>query len=217
MQTNYKNNAELEYWKKRFLAEGNSFQNSWYKKHMLDMVRADEAFFENKIIADFGCGPRGSLEWIDNSKMNIGIDVNVGLYADNFKDKFLDKNMFYIQSTEHTIPLQSEYVDILFTMNALDHVDNLDEMSLELIRILKPEGTFAAYFNLEEPVSACEPQCLTEELLETVLLSKLDVIEYKTAIVPPAPNTRYDALHNSGFKAYTKGREGVLWILATKK
>jgi ubiquinone/menaquinone biosynthesis C-methylase UbiE len=217
MQANHKNNSELEYWKKRFIVEGNTFQNSWYKKHMLNMVNVNESFFQNKVVADFGCGPRGSLDWLKNSKLNLGIDVNVGLYADSFKSAFLNKNMIFVQSTEYTIPLPDNYVDVLLSMNALDHVDNLSEMCLELLRILKPAGIFAAYFNLEEPASACEPQCLTEKLLNEVILSKLNIIEYKSAIVPEPPHTRYEALHNEGFQSYVAGKEGVLWVLATKK
>ncbi|WP_428024381.1 methyltransferase domain-containing protein [Arcobacter sp.] len=215
---NKKNLSELKYWQNRYDIENNYFQNSWFKKNMLRMSEEDENFFTDKVVADFGCGPRGSLEWIKNSKVNIGIDVNTDLYADNFKNSIINHNMLYVKSTENVIPIPDNYVDILFTINAIDHVNNLEIMVNELIRILKPNGIFAGYFNLEEPASDCEPQRLTEELISNLLENKLNIEVYKTSIIPKAPNDKYDALHDEKeFEKYTKGDIGLLWIKGTKK
>jgi len=48
--------------------------------------------------------------------------------------------MIYLKSTEKVIPLPSEFVDIIFTVNAIDHVNNFEIMCDEIIRVLKPGG-----------------------------------------------------------------------------
>ncbi len=76
-----KTNAELDYWKSRKEIEG-TLGNSHYEKIMLMVSGEDKSFFEGKVIADFGCGPRGSLEWADNAKTRYCIDVLVDDYVE---------------------------------------------------------------------------------------------------------------------------------------
>jgi hypothetical protein len=58
----YKGTAELRFWKTRFEKEGRILTNDHYRKIMLAMAEEDDtSFLSNKIVADFGCGPRGSL------------------------------------------------------------------------------------------------------------------------------------------------------------
>ena len=58
--------------------------------------------------------------------------------------------MCYVRSTEKTIPLPSNYVDVLFTLNAIDHVARFEVMCKEILRILAPGGDFFASFNLDD-------------------------------------------------------------------
>ena len=81
----YKGSAELTFWKKEYEREGGKFENSWYRKNVLAMAREDDdTFLSNKIVADFGCGPRGSLEWATSAKERIGIDVLANAYIATF-------------------------------------------------------------------------------------------------------------------------------------
>ncbi len=210
---------EFNYWNARYEKEGGKFQNGWYKKYILRMTELEEDYFNNKRIADFGCGPRGSLAWLDNTNIKIGIDINTDLYADHFSNAILSHDTIYVKSTEKVIPIPNDFLDVLVTMNALDHVDDLESMCNELVRVLKPGGIFAGYFNLEEPVSECEPQQLTEAIIKDLLLSKLDVVTYKTSICGDIPNgTYYDPLYfPENYPEYEKGTRGLLWVKAYKK
>ncbi|MFA7083378.1 MAG: methyltransferase domain-containing protein [Arcobacteraceae bacterium] len=214
-----KNLAELKYWQSKYDETTQSFANGWYKQHMINMTLLEEEKFSNKVIADFGCGPRGSLAWLDKSSTKIGIDVNVDLYADNFTNAILSHDTIYVKSTEKAIPIPDDYIDILVTMNALDHVSDLEVMCDELIRILKPNGIFAGYFNLEELASPTEPQCLSEAILENMLFSKLDVEIYKTSVCGNIPNgTYYEPLYfPEKYPEYEKGTRGLLWVKAKKR
>lgn len=215
-----KDAAELSYWRDR-LAEEGRFENSHYERLMLAMAgEPTAAFLAGKVVADFGCGPRGSLVWARSSaRLRIGIDVLADQYADEFTADVLSHGMVYVTSTEHVIPLPSGLVDVMFTLNAMDHVDNLSQMCLEIVRVIKPGGLFIGSFNLEEPASPAEPQRLSEALVEEHLLRNLEVETYRVAQKTKArslePRDVY-APFFSGNLSYTPGAEGYLWVRARK-
>jgi hypothetical protein len=62
-------------------------------------------------------------------------------------------------------------------MNSMDHVDKLDVMSKELLRILKPGGVLLGSFNLDEEPTPTEPLVLTEELLRENLFGRLSQVD----------------------------------------
>ncbi|HZX13252.1 MAG TPA: methyltransferase domain-containing protein [Thermodesulfobacteriota bacterium] len=183
--TKVKHMAELHYWQSRWEQEGRVFRNDFYEKLMLGIANEkDASFLRDKIVADFGCGPRGSLCWASPARIRIGIDVLAEQYARFFN--IASHNMYYLCSTEQYIPLPSNYVDVLYTVNAMDHVADFESMCLELLRILAPGGELIASFNLDEPATFCEPQTMTEEKLKRGLLGSLEVTSYRLA--PSGPN-----------------------------
>ena len=120
-----KHEMELDFWRNNFKADNHQFRNDWYKNTMLEMaMEKNDDFIKDKTIGDFGCGPRGTLKWAEKGKVKIGIDVLADVYIDEFKDCLLSHDMVYLKSTEHVIPLPTNYIDILFTLNAIDHVNN---------------------------------------------------------------------------------------------
>lgn len=211
-----KSAAELDYWRDRHAAEGGRFENSHYERLMLGMAgERDAGFLAGKIVADFGCGPRGSLMWADSALLRIGIDVLADRYADEFPDDILSHGMLYVKSTETVIPLPSDSVDVVFTLNAMDHVDDFPAMCREVLRILKPGGEFIGSFNLEEPASPCEPQQLNETVIREYLLGRLEVRSYR-ACDRPAEGSPYAPFFGDEEPSYSPGNEGVLWVRARK-
>ena len=207
--------TELGYWKKNYLKEGNNFENNFYEKIFLNLAQEkDDSFLTNKVVADFGCGPRGSLKWIKSTKTKIGIDVLADHYLNLFGNNMLTHEMLYLKSTENIIPLPPEYVDVMFTLNALDHVDNLPVMCNEIIRVLKPGGVFYGSFNLEEKATSAEPQQLTEKIIKKYLLDKLEVVTYRITNKGPQGNPFKYLYENKPH--YDIGEEGVLWVKAVK-
>ena len=206
-----KHTAEFYYWYTALKKEGGTFLNGWYRGLMLRMANeTTNDFIREKVIADFGCGPRGSLCWATEAKDRIGIDVLVDQYR---KLNIDEQNMRYVQSSETSIPLDSASVDILFTLNAMDHVDDFDVMCSEIHRILKPGGELIGSFNLEEEASICEPQTLTEERIKQSLLSHLTILSYRTAKHGPAKNLYRHFSDNS--EPPTEGPR-FLWLRAKK-
>ena len=210
-----KHNAELSFWINRFKTNKGKFFNSHYERLMLAMAEeSTQDFLKGKIVADFGCGPAGSLCWAESALLRIGIDVLADQYVDALKDNLISHEMIYLKSTENVIPLPSNFVDIMFTVNAIDHVDNFSAMCNELMRVLKPGGKFIGSFNLEEPPTPYEPQSLNEEIIKENLLNKLDIQSYRIAQKGPQGN-RYGHLYD-GKLSYNQGEEGILWVKARK-
>jgi SAM-dependent methyltransferase len=169
---------ELAYWKRMFVNENRTLLNSWYEREMLALAKeVDQSFIKDKVVADFGCGPRGSLCWATEAQERIGIDVLVEEYHRCFLIK--NHNINYAKSEEEKIPLPDEHVDILFTVNSLDHVDNFPKMCEEITRIIKRGGILFGSFNLNEKPTDCEPQTLNDIKLNDFLLDKYDIQSYE--------------------------------------
>lgn len=204
--------SELAYWKRRHSTEGGRFNNGHYRKLMLAMAgEADESFLEGKVVADFGCGPRGSLAWLADAT-TIGIDVLAPQYAENFPDDLRRHGMIYVASTEDVIPMPDNSVDVMFTINALDHAANLEAICSEIVRVLKPDGELIASFNLNEPATAAEPQTLTEELLEAVLLRHFETHSLRLS----AFSNDYRDM-TEGRQNYRKGGQGHMWFRGSRR
>lgn len=207
---------EIAYWKTIFQAEKGKFQNSRYKSLMLAIAQeTDDMFMKDKVVADFGCGPRGSLAWTDKPAVKIGIDVLVGEYMDKFGSELNKHNMIYVTSSETRIPIPDAFVDYLYTINALDHVDNLEQMSNEILRIMKTGGKLLGSFNLNEPATECEPQMLTEELLREKFLRHFTIEMYYLAY-PGVKNVYENFSSGNWMQELPDNRPAILWVKGTK-
>jgi SAM-dependent methyltransferase len=209
-----KSEAELNWWKYYYKLENKDFKNDHYKRLMLAMAKEEtDSFFKDKIVADFGCGPRGSLVWTKTPSLKIGIDVLVDKYFDAFGTTLVKHNYVYVKSTEHFIPLPSEFVDVVYTMNAMDHTENFGVMSSELLRILKKGGEFIGSFNLNELPTECEPQALTEAIVKEHILNKLDIAHIR--IVSKNPNG-YENFFDANALPPKENEESILWVRGVK-
>ena len=208
--------AEMAYWKTRWAEENGGFDNSHYRKLMLGIAgEADESFLDGLTVADFGCGPRGSLTWAKSASVRIGIDVLASRYFDSFAASLKEDEMVYVTSTEGHIPIGSSLIDVMFSVNAMDHVHSFDVMAREVRRVLKPGGRLIASFNLNEPAAPCEPQTLTEQMVKTALLAGMDIESYIVSAPGPATD-RYGPLFAGEALPYEEGDETVLWVRAMK-
>lgn len=201
--------SELNYWRNRHRTEGGQFRNEWYAQTMLAMAgEADASFLKSKVVADFGCGPRGSLAWLEEAT-RVGIDVLSTAYSREFPNDLRRHGMIYVTSTEHLIPMPDNSVDVMYSMNSLDHTANLQEMCSEILRVMKPDAELIASFNLHEPPTAAEPQVLTEELLHQVLLRHFEPRNVRFG--RHQDDDTYLEMR-TGQSTYEKGKQGYMWF-----
>lgn len=158
-----KERAELDWWYWYLGEHGMGARADYYREFMMSMGNIQrQSFFSNLICLDIGCGPAGSLTWLSNSKAAIGLDPLAEHYIPL---GIQDHQMIYLSGRVEKIPLPSAYVDVIFSMNSLDHVDDFEQGCREIRRVLKPGGYFIASINLNEPSKSTELGVLTEELL----------------------------------------------------
>jgi SAM-dependent methyltransferase len=209
-----KYNEELAFWREQFEAGQltDPATGAYYQRLMLGMAEEPNADFLNgKIVADFGCGPCGSLVWVPNALVRIGIDVLADRYADEFPEIIRSHGMIYVKSTENVIPLPSDFVDVLFTLNAIDHVSDFPAMCSEIIRVMRPGGLFIGSFNLNEPWNITEPQQLSEADIAAQLLDRLDIRSYRTS----RQGQGYEPFL-AGDTEYVPGEKAYAWVRAIK-
>lgn len=175
----------------------------------------DDSFCRDKIVADFGCGPRGSLTWLQSAKLKIGIDVLIPEYLKHFASSMRKHDTMYLTSTETHIPLPDNSIDILFSINALDHVQNLGIISRELRRILKPGGELIGSFNLNHPKTKAEPQSLSEDMLLRYLLQDMEIVSLRIS-APAKDSYMYQPLIDKKMLD-PQGKEAIMWVRAKKK
>lgn len=202
---------EVAFWRTVWEEDGRCFRNDYYEGTMLSMAQEkDGGFLAGKVVADFGCGPRGSLVWAKSARLRIGIDVLVEAYA-QFGIKAHD--MVYVASTESHIPLPSGYVDVMFTLNAMDHVHDFEKVCAELRRVMAPGALLIGSFNLDEEPTFCEPQTLTEQRVKEVLLKHFEIETYRMA--KKGPTGAIYSNFTNGSAAVNEG-ERYLWVRARK-
>lgn len=206
---------ELRYWRERYAKEGNKLNNDFYAKLMLSISDEPNAeFLKDKVVADFGCGPRGSLVWATGAQMKIGIDVLAQRYIENFPREYLKHDMLYVSSTEHSIPLPDNFCDVVYSVNSLDHVHHLEPICKELRRILKPGGEMIGSFNLNHKPDRAEPQTISEEMLKQLLFRGYEIRHWWASSAGPVDNL-YKPLYDRQLIAPKQG-EYYLWARAKK-
>lgn len=150
---NRKYESELDYWK-NVLEQDGSFYNAHYEQFYTELFDLDKTFYNDKVILDIGCGPRGSLEWADMAKKRIGLDPLADKY-ENLRE--VNHKMDYVNSYAENIPFNDNYFDVVCSFNSLDHVDDLDKVISEIKRILKPGGIFLLITDVNHDPTDCEP------------------------------------------------------------
>ena len=206
----------LDFWRSRLDIDGGTFKNSHFERLMLGIAGEDsDRFLTGRILADFGCGPRGSLVWAKSAALRIGIDVLAGRYAEVFKSNLIGHGMIYLTSTESVIPLPSNYVDVMYTLNAIDHVDDFGLMCEEIIRVIKPGGELIGSFNIGEAPTVCEPQLLTEEIVRDKLLRRFEIKSYRLANRGPEGDL-YAGFFDLN-SVYNGDQPGFLWVRGVKR
>lgn len=119
--------------------------------------------FFGKRILDIGCGPGWPLAWIPNAEIKIGLDP-LGFAYQQFHGR--NRDMLYVAANAEQMPFPNDYFDFVSSINSLDHVDNLDPVVTEIMRVLAPGGHFLLYTELHQDPRICEPITFSWNVIE---------------------------------------------------
>ena len=173
--------GELDYWRKRKAEEG-TFHASWYGHFYTEHFGLGVEDYAGLSVLDIGCGPRGSLDWAENTAERIGLDP---LADDYRKLRPEGYQMEMIAAGSESIPFADGYFDIVASFNSLDHVDDLDETISEIKRVVCPGGYFLLLTDVNHKATLCEPIEFGWEIAQA-FTDVLEIVEERRLEKPEA-------------------------------
>ena len=183
----FKHASELKFWAEKVEKEKVLFNGFYEKFYVSDFNLAPEEY-RDKAILDIGCGPRGSLEWADMAGLRIGLDPLVNEYY-KLNGGTLFHKMHYVRGYSEDMPFADETFDFVFSINSLDHVDDLDETISEIKRVLKVGGTCGIIVDANHNPTVNEP--ITVDLnLKDKFLDVCEVVDERV----------YETVYKTGFR-----------------
>lgn len=183
----FKHKHELEFWSNNVRNE-KILENCFYETFYVDDLKINHEEFKDKIILDIGCGPRGSLEWADMAKLRIGLDPLVNEYY-KLDGGTLFHKMHYVRAYSEDMPFPDEMFDFVFSINSLDHVDDLNETISEIKRVLKVGGTCGIIVDANHKPQKTEPITINLDL-KNEFLDIFEVIDERI----------YETVYKTGFR-----------------
>ena len=138
---------------------------TWHKLHQeakyLDDLQLNPDIFKGKKVLDIGSGPIPSatcftdadifcLEPLLHRYLQVGFPLH---YYNNVK---------YIHSGSECIPVADNTFDAIISVNAIDHVNDIQITSDEIKRVLKPDGLFRMHVHYH-PKTRAEPISFSDE------------------------------------------------------
>jgi SAM-dependent methyltransferase len=151
---------ESLYWRRRKADEGR-LRNDWYEALFTTSVGLERARYTGARILDIGCGPRGSLEWVDDAARRVGLDPLVPVYRRLGIDQH---QMEYVAAPAEAMPFPDASFDIVTSINSLDHVDELEASIEEITRVSAPGGLLLIVVEVGHTPTVAEPHRLDWDL-----------------------------------------------------
>lgn len=135
---------EIRWWQRYLRSKDKWAYLNWKRAYWLDFLKKSNIQVpENASILDAGCGPAGIF------MLNIGgsmdaFDPLLGEYRrllPHFKEEDYPHVHFFESTLEDYTP-QQQY-DLVFCLNAINHVANIEQGFDQLVRFTRPGGTLA--------------------------------------------------------------------------
>lgn len=170
----------------------------------VDLI-VSKASFEQATVLDLGCGTGGITRHLARTyplHQITGYDVEapaheVAIQRLNESDTNTDKTIQFVLGEPGPLPFDDNTFDIVFTKDALIHVENLDHTLSEIARVLKQQGTLAG----------CDWMTLQEENHSAELKDYLESEGFEFA--PKSINQYRHSMQTAGFTSIELSNRNV--------
>ncbi len=174
---------------------------TWLKLHQQVKYLKDLSANENDLsglkVLDIGSGPMPSATVFKGVDLYC-LDPLLGKYIDIGFPIHYYENVKFICSHSEKIPFEDNYFDLVISVNAIDHVDNLRRTSLEIKRVLKEQGRLRMHVHYHKAM-ICEPI----ELNDTVISNNFNWCEGLKKISETNQKMGYTAPEGESFAVWS--------------
>lgn len=116
-------------------------QSLTYGEH-LSRYAAAQDLVKGKTVLDIASGTGyGAALLAESAKQVIGIDYDKDAIAYS-KKLYSAKNIEFIQGDAEDLPLKDNSVDVVVSLETIEHLPNPEKFVQEVTRVLKPDGVF---------------------------------------------------------------------------
>ena len=206
----WKERQELKYWRDRQAQEG-VLRNAHYGEAFTRPWGLEATDYDGKRVLDIGCGPRGSLEWADESALRIGVDPLAGRYL---VLGTAAHRMRYVAAGAEDLPFRTAAFDVVSMFNSLDHVADVDAAIADAVRITRPGGLLLVIVDVNHPPTATEPHDLTPAIVQR-FMPACELLDLR--VVAPLPSGAYDSIRAGHEFAEPSGTHERGWLVAKLK
>ncbi len=112
----------------------------------LDALFTPFASFKNKTVLDLGCSSGYLLDSFlsRQSFTAVGVDINVERLVEA-RERYGERVTF-LEGTPTTIPLETNSVDIIYTVDTVEHLSRPKEIFMDMYRVLRTGGIALVHF-----------------------------------------------------------------------
>lgn len=173
----FKQAWELHHWATIFYTHSNGryFEPLEQAERYCRLLGVDLNTFDGLTIIDIGCGAFGALSSF-RARLKFGVDILSRSYLALGADHH---DMIYLSAPAEDMPFTDCFVDVVMSVNALDHVDDLSEAIREIARVLKIGGRALLAFNLDNERTISEPSPGSADYFEHEVSKFLEIQELR--------------------------------------
>lgn len=140
---------------------------TWFELHQKPKYKfdldIDVDVFKNKKILDVGSGAFPSALVFEGCEVYC-LDPLYHKYLElGFPLHYYENRVKFVHGYSEDMPLESNFFDAVISVNAIDHVRDLEKTSEEIKRVLKPNGAFAMHVHYHKP-TPCEPIEINDQI-----------------------------------------------------
>ena len=119
--------------------------NNCHLKNIIEKYISLKNFSGN--ILEMGCGRGNDLEYFltQNVKFNCYVASDIGPNIEYLNKKILDKKVYFLNADNHSIPINDNSFDTIYSFGSFHHCKNYKEVLFETKRLLKSNGILIFY------------------------------------------------------------------------
>ena len=181
-KVNSKNSAEIDHFKKNYKRNPSS---SYYKK--LPIIKQNVP--DGSLTLDVGCGPYDGL--CDFAGENFFLDDIIDFYIEELDAEYSGTP---VHAKVEVMPFRENTFDFIYSINMIDHVDDMPEALAEMHRVLKIDGIIymQSYYN-SHPLLPSEPGVFDAYFLNTYVKKYFNILDVATyAVGDPRISSSYN-------------------------